>query len=282
MKLKTQTNRTRLIAFCVVLCGVISMGATSLQTGRAFEGFTEPIRKIQVAASESARVANVVVKRGAVIQKGDVLMELDTKLLEASLRVAQAKSRASARIDALRIEQEMKEDRYAKIHGLHASGAGSPEETKRAKADAAVAALNVQSALEDQTTSELEVAEIEARIEQRRVRSPINGVVTDLMQEPGEYVSLNEPHIATVVQLETLRVTFFFPTDLAASLREGQILKLQLPGTNPPETTVQAVGEVEHIAAVTAADSGRVRVDVLIANPKRVYRSGVRCLFFAK
>ena len=273
----------KIAAVFISICALAQLGATDATinspTQQSYEGFTEPIRKIEVAASESARVADAVVKRGAVVKKGDVLMQLDTKLLEASLRVAQAKASASARIDALRIEQEIRDDRYTKIRALQESGAGSPEETKRAKADASVAALNVQSALEDQMLSQLEVAEIEARIEQRRVRAPISGVVTEVIQEPGEYVSLTEPHVATVVQLDTLRVNFFIPTDLATSMYEGQRLQLQLPGANPPETKQVAVGEVQHIAAVTAADSGRVRIDVLIENPQRAYRSGVRCIY---
>ena len=273
----------KIAAVFISICALAQLGATDVTinspTQQSYEGFTEPIRKIEVAASESARVADAVVKRGAVVKKGDVLMQLDTKLLEASLRVAQAKASASARIDALRIEQEIRDDRYTKIRALQESGAGSPEETKRAKADASVAALNVQSALEDQMLSQLEVAEIEARIEQRRVRAPISGVVTEVIQEPGEYVSLTEPHVATVVQLDTLRVNFFIPTDLATSMYEGQRLQLQLPGANPPETKQVAVGEVQHIAAVTAADSGRVRIDVLIEKPQRAYRSGVRCIY---
>ena len=273
----------KIAAVFISICALAQLGATDVTinspTQQSYEGFTEPIRKIEVAASESARVADAVVKRGAVVKKGDVLMQLDTKLLEASLRVAQAKASASARIDALRIEQEIRDDRYTKIRALQESGAGSPEETKRAKADASVAALNVQSALEDQMLSQLEVAEIEARIEQRRVRAPISGVVTEVIQEPGEYVSLTEPHVATVVQLDTLRVNFFIPTDLATSMYEGQRLQLQLPGANPPETKQIAVAEVQHIAAVTAADSGRVRIDVLIENPQRAYRSGVRCIY---
>ena len=34
---------------------------------------------------------------------------------------------------------------------------------------------------------------------------------------------------------------------------------------------------VEYVAPVTNADSGRVRIEVVIENERRKYRSGVRC-----
>ncbi len=275
----TQRHLTRWLPLpLVIMCAAI-MGATAIRKQRTYEGFTEPVREIKVAASESSRVAEVLVRRGAVVKKDDILMNLDTKILEASLRIAQAKAESTSRVEALRIEAEIKSNRFARIDHLNQNGAGSPEEVRRAKADSAVAQLNVQSAIEDQSLNELAVAEIEAKIEQRRVRSPINGIVIDVLQEPGEYVSLNEPQVATVVQLEDLRVTFYIPTDLATQLKEGQEIMLELPGLDPPSTSVKTTGTIEHLAVVTEADSGRVRMDVLIANPKLVYRSGVRCWF---
>jgi len=250
---------------------------TSKDPVEIYEGFTAPFRQIEVAASENGRLAEVFAKRGDVIKPGHVLMVLDTRVLELSRKVASAKAKASARRNALRIEQQVQKQRHDKLVQLQRDGVANPEEVKRAEADARIATLNVDANEEELDFHRLELAEIESRIEQRRVRSPIGGIVTNVIKEEGEYVSLNEPHIATVVQLDRLRVTFFVPTEVALSLRRRDTIALRVEGVSEP-----TVGEIEYVGVVTEADSGRVRLDVLIDNGAATYRSGVRCRYFAK
>ena len=117
----------------------------------------------------------------------------------------------------------------------------------------------------------LELAEIEARIEQRRVRAPIAGIVTDVITEPGEFVAATDPHVVTVVDLNRLRATFYLPTSATVVLTKEMPVTLQpLPDGSPVPATI------EHIAPLTQADSGRVRVDVVIDNPAEKYRAGLR------
>jgi hypothetical protein len=44
-----------------------------------------------------------------------------------------------------------------------------------------------------------------------------------------------------------------------------------------PESKRRAVGQVEFVSPVTDAESGTVRVKVLLKNTDGQYRSGVRC-----
>lgn len=237
-----------------------------------YSGFTEPVREIKVSVSESGPVASVSAKRGMKVTPGQLLLTLDTKVLEANREVAEAKTRSTSRIEALVIESDVRKKRHEKLKQLYDDGAGSIEEVRRSEADASVAALEVDAARDELKLRKLELAEIEARIEQRKVRSPIAGVVTEVIKESGEFVSLQDPQVATVVQLDQLRVTFFIPTIVAASIHSTAVLDLLLP-----ETNTRCSGKVEYIGVVTESDSGRVRLDVLIENQDRAYRSGVRC-----
>ena len=255
-------------AICVGLLSISSM-----VTAETFEGFTEPFRSIDVSASDSGSVSEINVKRGDRVESGQLLIALDSTVLEASRRVAEMRTRSVARIEALRIEHQLREDRYRQLLALHDEGAGSAEEVKRAKADVDVAKLNIQAAEEELAKSRLELGEIEARLDQRRVRSPVDAIVTDVRKEVGEYVSVTEPHCVTIVQLEKLRVTFYLPTPLALTLKPGQSIALSFP-----DFKKRTDGQIEYVARVTEADSGRVRVDVLLDNTKGEWRSGVRCV----
>ena len=283
LKLRFSSIRiaTGAITTALVLSSLCVIGASRQSGPRVYEAFTQPKRIIKVAASESGRVAQVLTKRGDTVKQGDVLLVLDTQVLERSRDVAKARSENSAKLRSLQIDAKLKQDRQRKIQELYESGAGSVEENAKASADAEVAQLNVQAAIEEQNLNRLQLAEIEARIEQRRVRSPIDGIATEVLKEIGEFVALSEPQVFTVVQLNQLRATFFVHTDFATRLNVGQSLTLTLPTTRSETGRVlnaEVNAMVEHIGAVTQADSGRVRLDVLIDNRDSRYRSGVRCL----
>ncbi len=238
---------------------------------QTYEAFTEPERTVHASSADTGRVSQVVVKRGDRVQRGDLLMVLESRILEASLQTARRKANSNARIKALEVEYDLRRQRHEQLRSLAEDGAGNPEEVRRAKADLDMAALNVEAAREEQALNALQVAEIEARIEQRKVRSPVDGVVTDVLKEVGEYVSSVEPQVATVVQLGRLRATFYLPSPCLSNIQHG----MEVPMTTAQGDTIN--GMVEYVAPVTEADSGRARVDVLIDNPQRTLRSGVRC-----
>lgn len=236
------------------------------------EAFTEPIETIKIAAAENGIIGNVAVKRGDTVESEDLLFELDMSVLEASRRLATAKASSKARLKAAEVEFEAKTKSYDKRVKLLADRAGSPEEVEKAKTEVELARQSIEAIVEEQEQASLETKRIETQMEQRRTRSPIDGVVVDVRRKPGEYISSADPHIATVVQLDTLRVVFHLPTSRAATIKSGDVANLLLP-----ETGQRTEGTVEYVAPVTNADSGRVRVEVLVENKSREFRSGVRC-----
>ena len=236
------------------------------------EAFTEPIETIKIASGENGIIASVTVKRGDTVAADDLLFELDMSVLESSRRLAQAKANTTARLKAAEAEFESKQKRYQQLVQLLREKAGNPEEVERAKTDTEVARQSVEAIIEENEQNRLETKRIESQMERRRIRAPIHGVVVDVLKKPGEYVSSNDPHIATVVQLKTLRVVFYLKTARAVNLKQGDAADLLLT-----ETDQQAKGIVEYVAPITDADSGRVRVEVLINNELGEYRSGVRC-----
>lgn len=234
--------------------------------------FTEPVEFIKVACGDTGIVGKVHVVRGARVKRSDLLLELDMSVLEASRQLAAAKARSSAKLNAAQVEFDQKKKRYEKLVQLLRENAGSPEEVDRAKADMQVANENIVGLREEKAQHQLELSTIETRIEGRRVRSPIEGDVVDVRRKQGEFVSHNDPHVATVVRLDQLRVVFHLPTSNARSLRQGKLVNVLLMESNQV-----AEATVEYVAPITSAESGRVRVDALIENADGRFRSGVPC-----
>jgi RND family efflux transporter MFP subunit len=244
---------------------------------RIDEAITEPIEQINVAAADMGIVSAIHVELGDRVQAGQLMIEMDMSVLEASRRVAESKANSTARLKAAEVEYNIKRVRYEKLVELVKEGAGSPEEVERARADTEVALRNVEAILEDTNHFQLEVQQYEAQIERRRIRSPIDGQVVEIKKRLGEYVSTNDPHLVTVVQLDTLRAIFYVSTARARQFQKNDVVEIDLN-----ETGQRAAGSIDYVAPITEGDSGRVRVDVLINNGTGEFRSGVRCRLVGK
>ena len=263
--------------FTLYLVITFSVLPSAAARGAPFDGFTEPFRKIEVAASETGTVAQLLVHEGDRVTKGQALATLDNEVLEVSREIATATMQAKGKLDSAVAERDLRKTRLERLEPLRTEGHASQEEIDRARTDLAVAEANLRAAREQHQLDELERRKIEAMIERRTLRSPIDGYVLKLQKEEREFVSATSASVATVVQLDPLRVVFSLPTAYAAKLSVGSAVDLELP-----DNGAKLRGKVEFVAPVTEAESGTVRVKVLIDNAKGAYRCGIRCLLNAE
>ena len=205
-------------------------------------GYTEPYKTITVSSAESGVIAEMLVEEGAHVVKNQILAKLDTAQHEAELDIAKTNT-------------ELQKSKVGKLEDIVRSQRISQDELDRARTD-----LKVRQA---------EVRKIQAVIEIRIMRSPVDGIVTEIKRDPSEAVSLSNPHVLTVVQIDRLLVNLFLSPARAAQLKVGTTAKLILG-----ENAQAATGTVEFISPVTDAASGTVRVKFVLDNAKGEFRSG--------
>lgn len=237
------------------------------------EGFTEPYKTVEISIGEPGVIRQISVKPGQPVQEGDVIVKLDTSVLEATLEMAKQKAAARGSIEAAEAELQLREERMLQIVQLRQRGHATQREFSRAQADTEIARGRLKLAREEQLLNELDVVRIEAQIAQRRVASPVSGVISDVHREEGEALLVTDPRIATLVQLDQLRVRFSVSPEQAATLYPNQPLKITLSQT---DEEVNAI--VERISPIVDAKSGTLEIHVVMKNKDRQIRSGVRCL----
>ncbi|MEM8680539.1 MAG: efflux RND transporter periplasmic adaptor subunit [Planctomycetota bacterium] len=241
--------------------------------GEAVEGFAEPYRVIDVSgASEPDLITEILVSDGDTVTKNQVIAIVDTSVLEASLDIARRRSEFTGQLEAAQAELRIRRDRAEKLKMLFDRGHASPLEVERAVADAAIAAAQVRLAQEDRELAALECNRIQAQIERRRFRSPIDGVVTEVIREVGESVQISDPKLMTIVQLDPLRVKFPVLAGRSGQYAVGDRVTVGLP-----ELSQAVDATVEMIAPVVDPKSGTVDVTCIIANDDGRLRSGMRC-----
>jgi RND family efflux transporter MFP subunit len=243
------------------------------------DGFTEPYQTIDVAAAEPGILTDIKVREGDAVREGQLLATLDHDVMLALLAIAEQGMRATGALDAARAELRLRQSRLEKLEMLRSEGHARQEEVERARTDVAIAESQVRTAQEDQLIRKLEYEKIKVQIEHRMLRAPLDGVISRIEKDKGEYVAPSDPHVMTLVQLNPLSATFSLTVAQAAQLAVGQKVTLRpldaLDEVSPLETPLEAV--VEFIAPVTDAESGTVRVKVRIENPDGQHRSGERC-----
>ncbi len=211
----------------------------------AILGYTEPYRTITVSASEQGVISEMLVEEGTATKKGQVLARLDTASFQAELDIAKAETKLQA-------------TRLKRLEELSAANRSTPEELDRARTDLVI--------------KEAQVRRIEAQIETRTLRSPVDGIVTEIKRDPSEAVSASNPHVLTVVQVDKLILNLFLPPARAATFQVGATVNLKLL-----EEKVTTPGKVEFVSPITDSASGTVRVKFVIENADGAHRSGGRC-----
>jgi RND family efflux transporter MFP subunit len=238
-----------------------------------FEGFIEPWQRVDAAVPESGVISLIAVQEGEQIEKNKLLLRLDSQILDASLKIAQARTKFSGEKQSAQSLYQMHDHRYKKLKLLKASGHARVDELAKAKAERGVAFANITIAKDNEIINKLEVDRIKAQIEQRGIRSPFDGVVTRIHKELAETVSGTQTVVMTLAQLNPLKLVIHIPTREAVKLQANDVLKINLS-----EQQQQINAHVDFVSPVTDADSGTVRVKLRIENEANKIRSGLRAI----
>ncbi|MEO8496040.1 MAG: efflux RND transporter periplasmic adaptor subunit [Planctomycetota bacterium] len=236
------------------------------------EGFTEPYRDIDVAASESALLENVEVREGDRVQAGQLLAQLDASVLRASLEIVKATAAAEGRLESAEAEVKMQSEIVAKLHELRERSHASRQEVERAEAQLQIAEARRKAVQEEQQVMMLECQRTRVQLEQRRLISPIDGIVTRIFKDRGEFVSLADPVVLKVVQLDPLLVVFAVPTKQGRELSAGEDVEVCFA-----ESENRTTGSIEFVSPTADPQSGTTRVRVRIPNPNELLPSGAPC-----
>lgn len=251
-----------------------SAGANkSAPESTGIEAFTEPYSDIAIAASEMGTLSGVKVKEGDVVKSGDVVAVMSDEVLKASLEVARRSMNIKGTLQSAEADVALRQTELTKLRQLRERDHASQQEVDRVVTELTIAEARQLSVREDLEIKQLEFRRIEAQLEQRSIRSPISGIVSEVTKDAGEFVSPSDPVVARVVQLDPLLVVFSVPLHHRDAFHQNQTVTLQLGYAD-----LTAQGTVEFVSRTTDSSNSSVRVKVRLPNPNGEYQSGERAL----
>jgi RND family efflux transporter MFP subunit len=254
------------------MCCSASQLNAQVHERRITQSFTEPIEKCVAASAESGVVANAHVKEGDRVRVGDALASINHNVIKKSLAIAVAKAESTARFDAAKSQLQLIESQLEAINSLVSGGHTNKYEVQQKKAEHQQAIAELRAAQDELKLAALEVNRIKAQIDDRIIKSPIDGFVTEIHKQPGENVSQNEPMYATIVRVDQLKVRFYLDAATLRSAKVGQRVALAIG-----KRKSSAEGTISFVSPVIDPDSGLGRLDVVIENRNLAIQSGIVC-----
>jgi RND family efflux transporter MFP subunit len=256
--------------FIVTLTALFLLPTTPLWAEPVeFDGLIEPYEVINIGAPTVGIVSRVTVDRGSLVEKGQVLVELESSLERATLEKAKAMATFDGEIGMSQTQLAFANRVHERVKPLAAI---STHDKDQAATEILLTQYRLEKARENLTLAKLELKRTEAALALRSIKSPIPGVVVERYVSPGEYA--NSQPLLRVAQIDPLRVEVILPAQVFGKIKPG------MRATIVPELPEYG----EHTAKVTIVDkvidsaSSTFGVRLEMPNEKQKMPSGLKCV----
>ena len=231
----------------------------------------EPHMVADVSSQVDGIVDVINVERGDLVKKDQVLVQLDSRVEQATVAYAERRANATAEVRANKASAEFSERRNERVATLYKSNALSFDQMDETGTQKRLAKLELDRARENLDLAKLDLVRAKENLAQRTITSPMDGVVVERYLSPGE--SVEEKPILRVAQIDPLRVEVIVPVAHINDIVVGQ--QAMISPENPIKENYAAT--VTIVDRVADAASGTFRVRLTVPNPDYTLPAGLRC-----
>jgi RND family efflux transporter MFP subunit len=241
-------------------------------TGQQFDCLLEPRVTVKLGAAVTGMISKVHVDRGDLVKAGQIVANLEAEVQEAIVELARIRASNNFQMRAQSRRTEFLNRKADRLQLLRRNEVSSVAALDEAQTEAGIAEQTVEEAKLNLEVAQAELRREEASLNQRTVRSPIDGVVTERTLSSGEYRN-ETSHIMTIAELNPLNVETFLPVSLYGKITVGSSIEVQ------PELRFGGsfYAKVVVIDRVLDAASGTFGVRLELPNPDYRLPAGIRC-----
>ena len=203
---------------------------------------------VTMAPQVAGQIVNVAARDNQFVHKGDVLVTIDPTNYRIAVELAEAAVK-QAEVNAQNANTQS--DRRARL-----SAEAVSKEEQQTFATRALA----NQAQYQQAIANLQQAKI--NLERTQIRSPVDGWVTNLLVQLGDYATTGV-NVVSVVDANSFWVDAYFEEPQLARIRDGAPVRMQLMGYDK-----LMLGEVESVArGINVANAKPDQLGLAIVNP---------------
>lgn len=216
-----------------------------LEANELVPGLIVPLHEVKLGPPVEGLVQEVMVDEGDTVQVGQPVLRLDDALEKLGVEQAE-KVLEKAKFDHEAAQKLLKQD------------IGTKEEALRKSIEHDLARIQRDAAI--------------VRLQQKTLRSPIQGVVVSRGKEPGESVQLHEV-LMQIVHIQQVEAQFYLEPAQVGSLKSGDIRKLRVPALSDAQ---ERQGKVVFLDPRLDAESGLYRIKLELENADLKLKPGMR------
>lgn len=216
-------------------------------------GTIEPITEVEVGTQVSGKITKLYADYNSVVKAGQLLAELDTVELRATL------DSRTASLESARVKYEYQKKNYIRIKGLYEKGMVSETDYEDAE-------YQYQTSKTDYDQAQSNMVQAETNLGYARIFSPIDGIVLSREVEVGQTVaaSFETPTLFTLAQdLRKMQVVADVDEADIGQVVEGQ--KVSFTVDAYPDDVFE--GSVTQVRLQATTESNVVTYEVVIDAP---------------
>jgi RND family efflux transporter MFP subunit len=258
----------------IALIGILLTCTAAGAAASEFDCMIEARQTVEIRSSVEAVIESVQVRRGDLVNRGQVLVTLQSGPERASLALAESRARNQGEINLSEARLDIAGKKLKRAEDLFKQNFISANARDEALAEFRLASEELLRARENRRLAELEAVRAKEVLALRTIRSPVNGVVVEVMRRPGEFgaITFKDP-IMRLAEIDPLHVEAILPAAMYGKVKRGQraVVELETPigGRYPTSVTI--------VDPVIDAASGTLGVRMELPNRGNRIPAGVRC-----
>lgn len=246
--------------------------ALAQQSGGPLDCVIAPSRTVEVGSPSEGVLAEILVDRGDHVRKGDVIARLRAEVEAANVELAKVKAENDADIKSGESRVAFYRRQHERAQQLFERKVYTAEAIERAETEMLLAENDLLTAQYQQRLAKAELRRARVVLAQKTVRSPMDGVVTERLLEPGNFV-YNKAGIVKLANVDPLYVRAYAPVPLYPVLRRAAygVVTPQAPFDRPHHAGIAVLDAVFDVASETFG----IRLE--LPNPEGEIPAGIKC-----
>lgn len=270
---KKVIRKMQLVAGLAAVGLTVAGGELHAQDISGYSCMIEPHSVTELSTSEQGVLEEVLVRRGDIVKKGQVVAKLESSLETIALQFAEARAKMTGDVESKRAALDYMIRQRDRITDLYNDKAISFNDKDKADTDVRLAETDLQVALDNQKLMKIERDRAARRLELRSIRSPVDGVVVEILLVPGESVEDRAREIMVIAEVNPLNVEIIMPAVQFGAIQVGTPADVTplLPGEAVRHTEVSVVDRTIDAASDTFG------VQLQLDNADYAVPGGIRC-----
>lgn len=250
----------------------MALAEALLDSEKQFDCVLEPASLVKLGSPVPGVLDEVLVGRGDVVEVDDVVARINSEVEKAMMEINRLRAQNTLNVESQHILVKLNEKKLERAGSLLEHWMISEDNYDEIKGELDLAESELALKKLESRLAKMEYHLSKVVLDQRIIRSPVQGVVSKRVLSEGEFVG-QEDHILEIAVLDSLHVETFLPVDLFPKIHVGMV------GTVTMSQPIRAM----HEATVTVVDrvfdaaSGTFGVRLLLTNPDRDIPGGHRC-----